>query len=97
MSFGPTGIPSDLPHRYLPAQLVEGFHPPVEALASQDPQLQLGHVQPTVVLGRVVKLESLGQPLGLRRLEGLLQRGRGMRIQVVFNQHDLLGPGVHII
>src|SRR5215471_2126840 len=37
----------------------------VEALAGQDAQFDLGHVQPAAVLGGVVQLELVGQTLGL--------------------------------
>jgi hypothetical protein len=47
--------------------------PPIQTLPGQHGKLDLGHVQPTAVLGRVVHF----QPLDLGRLERLTQqRGR---------------------
>jgi hypothetical protein len=36
--------------------------PLIEALARQDAEFRLGHIQPTAVLGRIVPLEALDQP-----------------------------------
>src|SRR6266545_3883951 len=46
------------------------------------------------MLGRVVQLQPVGQPLGLGRLERLIQRRRGVGVEVVLYQHDPLGVGV---
>jgi hypothetical protein len=42
----------------------------------------------------VVQLQLVGQPLGLGRLEGLIQRRGCVGVEVVLHQHDLLGVGV---
>ena len=46
----------------------------VQALASQHAQLRLGHVEPAPMLGRVVNLQLIRQPLGFGRWERLIQR-----------------------
>ena len=70
---------------------------PVEALTGEDGQLGFGEVQPAAVLGRVMPLEPLDQAARLGRLESLLERGGDVRVQIVLDQHDLLGIGeVHI-
>jgi hypothetical protein len=45
------------------------------------------------VLGRVVPFETLDDPAGLSGSERLIKRRRCVGIQVVLNQHDLLGLG----
>src|SRR6266536_3227697 len=83
-----------LPGHDLPLQRQPIGHPPIQALLRQHAQPDLGHVQPAAMLGRVVQLEPVGQPLGLSRLERLVQRRRGVGVEVVLHQHDLLGIGV---
>jgi hypothetical protein len=51
-------------------------------------------LQPAAALGRVVQLQPVGQPLGLGRRERRIQRRRGVGVEVVLDQHDLLGIGV---
>src|SRR5262245_50927589 len=46
---------------------------PVEALAAEDAQFDLGDVEPAAVLGGVVDLQPLRQPLRLGGWEGLVQ------------------------
>src|SRR5690606_34503460 len=46
---------------------------PVQALPRQHTEFEFGHVQPTAMLGRVVNLEALPEPEGLRGWEGLVQ------------------------
>src|SRR3954447_25433809 len=45
--------------------------PAVQALALQDTQLDLGHVEPTAMLGRVMDFQLVGQALRLGRWERL--------------------------
>ena len=45
-------------------------------------------------LGSVVDLESLREPSGLDRVEGLVQGTERVSIEVVHDQHDLLGLGI---
>src|SRR5258708_24423044 len=68
--------------------------PTIQALAAQDTQLDLGHVQPAPVLGRVMNLQLVGQALRLRRSEGLIERGRAVRIQLIHDQHDGFRLGI---
>src|SRR4051794_21200225 len=51
---------------------------PVGQVAAEGTQLDLCHVQPGAVLGRVVDLEPLGEALGLLGRERLVERGRGV-------------------
>src|SRR6266699_6867203 len=61
-----------LPRCDLPLQGRPVGQPPVQALPSQDGKLDLGHVQPAAVLGRVMQLQLVGQPFGLRGRERLV-------------------------
>ena len=53
-----------------------------QAAAGQYAELDFRHVQPTAVLGGVVKLQSFRNPTGFRRWEGLIQRRRAVGVQV---------------
>src|SRR5215211_6387545 len=46
------------------------------------------------MLGGVVQLQPIGQPLGLGRRERRIQRRGRVGVEVVLDQHDLLGVGV---
>ena len=83
-----------LPFRDLPLQGRPVGQPPVQALLRQHGKLDLGHVQPAPMLGRVVQLQPIGQPLRLGRLERLIQRRGRVGVEVVLDQHDLLSVGV---
>ena len=54
-----------------------------QAAAGYDAELNLRHIQPTAMLGRVVKLQPPGYAPCLRRRERLVQRRYPMGVQVV--------------
>src|SRR6266496_6604975 len=54
-----------LPRRDLPLQRRLVGQPAVQALLGQHGKLDLGHVQPAAMLGRVMDLQPVGQPPGL--------------------------------
>jgi len=83
-----------LPGGGLPLQGRPVGQPAVQALSGQHGQFDLGHVQPAAVLGRVVQLQLVGEPPGLGRWERRIQRGGGVGVEVVLDQHDLFGVGV---
>ena len=70
------------------------FHAVMEALAGQHGQFQFGHVEPTGVFGGKVPLDTLAQTPCLVRREGLIERVRAVRVQVVLHENDLLGIGI---
>src|SRR5262245_5776543 len=88
------GIPLVLPRSHFRRDLFLTVQSPIQALAVHDADLRLRHVQPTPVLGRVVELDLVQQPPGLRRRERLIEAGPVVRVEVVLHQPDLLGPGV---
>src|SRR4029450_12373437 len=63
----------------------------VETLTGEHGQLGLGQIEPASVLGGVVPLEALDDPARLGRRERFVERGSRVRVQIVLNQHDLLG------
>ena len=56
--------------------------PLLEAAARQYAELDFRHIQPTAVLGGVVKLQPLGDAPGRRRWEGLVQGRCPMSVQM---------------
>jgi hypothetical protein len=81
------------PGPHLPRQRRPITEPPVQALAVQHAELELGQVEPTAVLGGGGQLQPVGQPFGLGR-ERLIERSRGVGGELVHDQHDPLGLGV---
>jgi hypothetical protein len=57
-----------------------------QALAGEDAELNLRHVEPTGVFGRVVKLQPAQEPPGFSGREGFVEAGRLVRVQVVHNE-----------
>ena len=71
--------------------------PLLQAGAGQDAELDLRHVQPTPVLGRVMKLQPPGNPPGFLSRESLVQRCPAMGIQIVQDNPYHLGFRVGFI
>src|SRR5918992_854868 len=69
----------------------------IQALPTQNAQLDFCHVQPTAVLGRIMKLQLLQQAPGLRWGKSLVQRGRFVRVEVVHNNPNHGGFRVPLI
>ena len=95
------GGPSPIALRYqgidFPLQSRRVRGPLLEATAGQYAELDLRHVQPTPVLGRIVKLQPPGNPPGLGCRESLVQRRRAMGVQIVQHQPHHLGFRVGFI
>ena len=58
--------------------------PAAKALALEDTQFDLGHVQPIPVLGRVVNLGLVGQPFGFGRRERLIEQHTCLLLRRLF-------------
>ena len=65
-----------------------GDAPLSQALSGHRGQLYLRDVQPTAMYGRVVNLRPLRKTESLFGRKGFIQRGKGMGVQVVHDQHD---------
>src|SRR5215216_4893960 len=72
-----------LPGRDLAGQGRAVADAPVQALAAQDRQLDLGLIEPTAMPGRVMELQLAPDSPRLGGREGLVERRAGMRAQVV--------------
>ena len=70
---------------------------PADALAVENSDLDFGHVQPTSVLGRVVELNPPQKGFGLPGTQDFDKGPTEMRVQVVENQMDAAGGGIHRI
>jgi hypothetical protein len=57
------GVSVTLPRFDLGLQALPGWNTTVQALAAEDADLDLRHVQPTRMLGRVVELHPAHQPV----------------------------------
>src|SRR5215210_347045 len=68
-----------------------GDAPIPQTLPSEHRELDLGHVQPRAVLGCVMNLQLTSDAPGLGWGERFIQGGGSMGVEVVQNQHDLLG------
>src|SRR5215210_208156 len=64
---------------------------PIQTLAREHRELDLGHVQPRAELGCVVDLQLRSDAPGLGRDERFIQGGWGMGVEVVHHQHYSLG------
>jgi hypothetical protein len=60
----------------------------IQALAPQDREFDLGHVQPTAVLRRGVELQPVQHAPSLFRRKSIIQGSRRVRIQVVQDHLD---------
>ena len=81
---GPSlGIAHLLPGRCFPGQGYLVRDTPVQALAGQDAQFNLRHIEPTPMLGGVVDLQPFGQAPGRCWGEHLIKGCWGVGIEVV--------------
>ena len=65
-----------------------------QALTRQATQLAFGNIQPTSVLGRVAEVDPLDGRPRLLRLEHLVERSFGVRVEVVANECHFLAIGI---
>src|SRR5215210_992197 len=91
----PVALPG--PRLYLPPQRLDVRQAPPQALAHQNRELDLHHVQPRAVNRRVDELHLPGQPAGLLGGEGRVEGGGRVGGEVVAYQPDLLGVRVGLL
>src|SRR5947209_16135663 len=60
----------------------------IQTLPREYREFDLGHVQPTAMLGRVMDFQLVDQASRLGWLKDLIQSGWGMGVQVIHDQHD---------
>jgi hypothetical protein len=54
-----------------------------EALPGQRAEFDFGHIEPRTVVGRVMDLQAVDQPLGLGRRDGLVEVGSRVGVELV--------------
>src|SRR5438270_11244243 len=67
------------------AQVLHALHATRQTATSKDTDLDLGHIQPTAMLGRIMKLHPLQNPSRFWRREGFIQGRRGVRVQIILH------------
>ena len=77
------GVASLLPSSDFERNRCLVLEPPPQTLALQDANLDFGHVEPTRMFGRIVKLDATQQRSGCLVTEHLLEAGAKMRVEVV--------------
>lgn len=65
-----------------------------ETLPGQHTQLQLRHIQPAAMFGRVVNLQFRGESAGFRGWECRIQGGRGVDVELVHNHRNPRSLGI---
>ena len=88
IGFGVVFIALEEPGRDLLLECRDIGDAAVEALPRQDGQLGFRHVEPASMLWRVMPLEAFGDPWCFGGWESLIERSRGMGVEVVLNQND---------
>lgn len=85
------GVAFSLPGRHFRTYRGCVWQPAIQALPGQDGELDFCHVEPTAVLGRVVKLELANDAAGFGRLKRFVKCGWRVRIQIVKGDPNELG------
>ena len=65
--------------------LLQGFtiwNPAIQALCTKNREFTFGPIEPTSMLGCVMELQLAGDPACFGGCKGLVERGRGMRIEI---------------
>lgn len=97
LNSGSAGVSFSFQSRYLAFQGLLVFQPAVETTPLEHAYFDLGHVQPTGVLGRVVKFQLPQQPSCKGWLECLIQRSRFMGVEIVLNYSNDFSLWVSLI
>src|SRR5487761_2052022 len=88
---GAIGIPLVRPGTDLALQRGGVGDATIQTLPAQCTELDLSHVKPTAMVGCVVHIDLAGNPMGFCRFEGLIERGNGVRVEVIHHQGDHFG------
>ena len=97
MDGAPSGIALCLQGLDAPVQGLEVPNGSREAAPLKDADLDLGHVEPTAMLGGVMHLEAAGDPTGFGGRVHLIQAGQRVGVEVVLHQADVLSLGIDLI
>ena len=85
---------SVLPHAATRNETGIAFDAAVKALAGEDADLDLNHVEPTGVLGNVVELDAAKQAPRFFSWEGLIEGAGRIGRQIVEHDADAFGLGI---
>src|SRR6266568_2768476 len=80
-------------HNMLP-QMIEALHPFGQTAPLKNADLDLGHIQPTAMFGRVMHLQSLPDALRFLRGKRLVEAGCSMCVKIVHHQTDHARLGI---
>ncbi|MDO8688798.1 MAG: hypothetical protein Q7R39_02085, partial [Dehalococcoidia bacterium] len=97
MNLGLSIVPVAFPSSDVAWQRLQVGNSPVQALPVEGAKLDLRHIEPTTVLGRVVDFETLCQSPGLFRGKRLVERRHAVRVQVIHDQAYADGIGVAFV
>ena len=80
-----------LPSGDLRLERVLVWNAAAQTLARENAEFGFGHVEPASVLWRVVPFEPLGEASRFGGGEGRIERGCGVRAEIVLDQDDFFG------
>ena len=86
MDLGLPIVPVAFPGSDVALQRLQVWNSPVQALPVKGAKLDLRHVKPTTMLGRVMDFEALCQSPGLPRSKRLVEGCQAVRVQVIHDQ-----------
>jgi hypothetical protein len=97
--FYPNGflVPLVCPRLHLPTEGLFVRNSAFQTCPDQCAQLNFRHIQPTPVLGSVMELKPLPQPVGFSRIKGLIERCRPVSVEIIHHDNDDLGIRVAFI
>jgi hypothetical protein len=79
-------------HNVLP-QMIEALDPFGQTPSFKNADLDLGHIEPTAMFGRVMHLQALPGALRFLGRKRLVEAGRGMRVEVVHHRRITRASG----
>ena len=81
-------------HNVLP-QMIEALDSFGQAAPFKNADLDLGHIEPTAMFGRVVELHPLQNPPGLGWLKSFVERSGCMGVQVILHDAHVVGVRIY--
>ena len=83
-------------HNVLP-QMIEALHAFRQTDPLENADLDLGYIEPTAMLGRVMHLQSVPDTLRFLRRKRLIEAHRGMCVEIAHHQADHPRFGIDLI
>src|SRR5437763_2822143 len=79
------------------AQHLHTFHATRKTDTRKNADLDLGHVQPTAVFGRIMELDALQDAPRFWRREGFIQGRSGVRVQIILHDAHVVSLWIDLI